>query len=415
MSLHSLCRDKFLTPQKQALNKWSNFAQKKAKRKKETEEGTAERALRRNATKKLAVLSNAGRVQDHHDLERVRRNSLVIASAREKMKAWECKKMAIKHDVDILRFQDETAARRRKVSNVGHLDLESLKSDSKLYADKVDNMKGLILAIKHQTRENERDGRQMGGKRRRQRQWLTYLQFNQISECMGSKLVRLGLMSVIIIRAKKRAIAAKFCREFLRAAFPINNFGGMIRNTFRLSCLKLNSAVRVIQRAARGFKEYRRTQYVMMRLMIIVYEGPDSPLNRIRKKSKTAKDFMSKHDAFDDKEHGLTHAQVSVSKGILGSLAKVDTMNRRTQRLLKLTDLGLTERQKEEQELASIGGKRQDSERESGFVMQMQKDVGKKDSLLFTRIADYVRKEHQRHVRKHIEPWRIAMKLWEQG
>ena len=71
-----------------------------------------QRAQRIRASKKLAVLSNAGRVGDYHHLEHARRNSQVIAEAQEKLRAWECKKLAIKKDMDILRFQDVDEAQQ---------------------------------------------------------------------------------------------------------------------------------------------------------------------------------------------------------------------------------------------------------------------------------------------------------------
>jgi hypothetical protein len=46
------------------------------------------RILLLKARKKLCVLSNAGSVANHHALANVRRNSLVLKMAAEKMEAW---------------------------------------------------------------------------------------------------------------------------------------------------------------------------------------------------------------------------------------------------------------------------------------------------------------------------------------
>jgi hypothetical protein len=175
--------------------------------------------------------------------------------------------------------------------------------------------------------------------------------------------------------------------------------------------MKLKKATLTIQRAVRAFAQYRHTQYVIINLMKVVYDGPESPLRQRRKKSKTAKDFMSKYNAIDAQHgHVFTDTQLSASKEMLKSLARVDNMNRRTKRLLKLTDLDLSERQKAEFQFK----KGKAGPRLELGMRTLEKDLVK-GSPLHIRLADYVRHEHHKHIRQHIHDFRVSVNLWEKG
>jgi hypothetical protein len=265
-SLAALPRDQFRAPVEKAYNKWTAFAAKRQQPK----EGGEKRKLRKIATKKLAVLSNAGRVENHHCLKHVRRNSAIIAAAKEKMKAWETKKMAIKLDVDILRYQNESEARKRRVSNVSEIGIQQLKADSKFYAEKIDSMKGLIHTIRHKTRAKERYSRDIRGRNTRRKKWLSIIFSVKVTNLMGSKLFRLSIASVMLFRRLKAAMARKSVRVFMRTAFPLRDTQNMLKTTFRLACMRLKHAVYVIQKAVRTFMDTRKSQCMMMRLMKLV-------------------------------------------------------------------------------------------------------------------------------------------------
>ena len=274
----------------------------------------AQRAQRTRASRKLAILSNAGRVGQYHDLTNVRRNSLVIAAAQEKLRAWECKKLAIKQDLDILRYQDEDEARDRNSNlSAASLDLRALKRDSLLYATKGDSLKGMIADIKTKSRQKHREARRTGTRRSLVRRWAALIFLTKATIFFDAAIPRLPLAAVIRLRVLKRAVSAKICRKFIQAAVPKEEPQQLVRDKFRRVAMRMRQCSIVIQRAFRDHREYRHTQYVLMALMKAQYEGPDSPL-RIQTKNKRAKDFANSLGLFRKTDNQLEANELSFSR-----------------------------------------------------------------------------------------------------
>ena len=126
-----------------------------------------QRKIQMAAGKKLAVLSNAGRVAGYHKLDRTRRNSDAVAAAKAKLAMWESKKLAVKMDMDTLRYQDHNEAREKRAAHVAELSLSDLKRDSMKYAMQEDSMRGKLKAIKVEQRRKQKHDKVVGSTKTR--------------------------------------------------------------------------------------------------------------------------------------------------------------------------------------------------------------------------------------------------------
>ena len=104
---------------------------------------------------------------------------------------------------------------------------------------------------------------------------------------------------------------------------------------------------------------------------------------------------------------------------------QLDKINGQTRALLKATEYELDERQLRQQERfrthahvtqqrKQLNGRRKSAIKISKW--EMFRSVGlEEQSPLFQRIVAYVRCEHQMHVRRNMEQYRLDKELFEQG
>jgi hypothetical protein len=114
------------------------------------------------------------------------------------------------------------------VSNVGKISLTSIKADATHYAAK-HNIKSQIKEVKIKQRAEARNGRVSGGKKLRQKMWLTHIMVIRTGVIWQSSIVRLGLRTVVLLRCFKRRFAAHVARTFLARIFPLDCTADMIK------------------------------------------------------------------------------------------------------------------------------------------------------------------------------------------